>query len=107
MRGVRPSALVAFGIESGDTPEVRAGLEIAEIQALDLRGSSGNPGLVNELFELAVSGNLEVITSGIADAGPREVVVREITRENLTVLGSDQLSLSGRQLVRLDNISQA
>ena len=30
-----------------------------------------------ELFELAVSGNFEVITSGIADVGPREVVVRE------------------------------
>ena len=66
-----------------------------------MRGSTGNPGLVNELFELAVSGNLEVITSGIADAGPREVVVREITRENLTVLGSDELSRRGRKLVRL------
>ena len=101
MRGVRPCTLVAIGIKSGDTPEVRAGIEIAEIEALDLRGSAGNPGLVDELFELGVSGNLEVITSGIRHRGPREVVVREITGENLTVLRSDQLSRRGGKLVRL------
>ena len=41
MRGVRPCTLVAIGIKSGDTPEVRAGLEIAEVEALDLRGGAG------------------------------------------------------------------
>ena len=72
-----------------------------KIEASDLRGSTGNPGLVNELLELAVSGNLEVITSGVADAGPRKVVVREVALEDLTILRSDQLSRSGRQLVGL------
>jgi len=48
--GVRPCALVAIGIESGDTPEVRAGIEISEVEALDWRASTGNPGLVDELF---------------------------------------------------------
>ena len=75
-----------------------------------MRGSTGNAGFViiqTELFELAVSGNPDVITSGIAYRGPREVVVREIALENLTILECAQLSRSARQLVRLDKNNRA
>ena len=75
--------------------------KIAQVERLNLRGRSVHPGLVDELLELGVSTDFEVITSGIRHVGPREVVVREITLENLTVLWSEELSRSGGQLVRL------
>jgi len=44
-----------------------------KVQAQDLRGSVGDPGLVNELLELAVSGKLEVITSGVTNRDPAKL----------------------------------
>ena len=66
-----------------------------------MSGRSIHPSLVDELLEPAIRGDFEVITSGVRHRGPREVVVREVALENLTVLRSEQLSRSGGKLVRL------
>src|SRR3990170_3029346 len=97
-----PRTLVALSVESGDPPEVGSRLDVREIHALDLSGGAIDPGLVDELLELGVSGDLDVIAGGIGNRGPSEVVHREVALEDLTVLGSEELRGSlGKRVGRL------